>query len=141
MAGETLNGVQDAVVSGMKAATASFAGRVGGRPVTIMIAAIQWAPDMIFRFQIATPQGASAKMTADLQQMIGSLRRMTDAEKRSERPWHIQVVTAQPGDSAASLAARMPFEKMNEVRFRVLNGLAPGEQVSAGRKYKIVTAD
>lgn len=141
MAGEKLDGVQDTIVTGMKAATASFAGRVGGRPVTILIAAIQWAPDMMFRFQIAVPQGSSAKLVADVQQMIRSLRRMTDAEKRTVRPWRIQVVTAQAGDSATSLAARMPFDKMNEERFRVLNGLKAGEQISAGRKYKIVTAD
>jgi predicted Zn-dependent protease len=142
MAGEKLDGVKETMVNGMKAATASFPGHVGGRPVTIMIAAIQWAPDVIFRFQIAMPQSASsAKQTADLQQMIGSLRRMTDAEKQSMRPWRIRVIAAQPDDTVASLAARMPFDKMNEPRFRALNGLKAGEQIAPGMKYKLVSAE
>jgi predicted Zn-dependent protease len=141
MAGEKLDGVQDTVVSGMKAATASFPGHVGGRPVTIMIAAIQWAPDMIFRFQAALPQGSSTKLAVELQQMINSLRRITDSEKRSIRPWHIHVVVAQAGDTVASLSSPMPFGKMNEDRFRVLNGLKGGEGVAVGQKYKLVAAD
>src|SRR5262249_40115902 len=141
MAGEKLNDEQAITVNGMKAATASFQGHVGGRPVTIMIAAIQWAPDVIFRFQVAIPQGASAKLTGDLQQMISSLRHISDAEKRTVRPWHIRIVMAQAGDSIDSLAARMPFDNMNEEHFRVLNGLKAGEQVSPGRKYKLVTAE
>lgn len=141
MADEKLENVREITVSGMKAATASFPGHIGGRPVTIVIAAIQWAPDMIFRFQVAVQQGASAKLNEDLQRMIGSLRKMTDAEKRAVKPWHIHVVTAQADDTAASLPASMPFGKMNEERFRILNGLKAGEQAVPGLKYKLVAAE
>jgi len=47
-------------------------------------------------------------------------------------------VTVRPGDSVASLAARMPFDRAKEARFRVLNDLAPGETVRPGDRVKLV---
>jgi predicted Zn-dependent protease len=47
-------------------------------------------------------------------------------------------VTAQPGDSVASLAARMNVGEYQEDRFRVLNGLGPRATVQPGQRFKIV---
>jgi predicted Zn-dependent protease len=141
MKGEKLADVRDIMINGLAAATASFPGRVGGRPVTIRIAVVQWSSDTIFRFQIAIPKDAPPKLADGLTRMINSLRRMTGEEKRNIHPWHVHVVTAAAGDTTASLAEHMPFEKLREERFRVLNGLMPGEKLSPGQAYKTVSGN
>lgn len=138
MKGEKLEDAQDITVGGLPAATASFPGRVDGRPVTIRIAAVQWASDTIFRFQIAVPKNASPKLADSLTRMINSLRRMTDEEKRTAHPWQVHVVAAAASDTPDSLAAHTPFDKLREERFRVLNGLKPEENISPGQAYKVV---
>lgn len=126
-------------INGRRAATASFAGTVSGQPMTIRLVAVAWGPDRFFRFQMAYPRGADAGMVEDLKRATYSLRPMTAAEKRDIQPWKLRIVTAKAGDTASSLAARMPFETAREDRFRVLNGMKPGEQVQAGKKYKIIS--
>ena len=141
MKGEKLEDAQDITVGGLPAATASFPGRVGGRPVTIRIAAVQWASGVIFRFQIALPKDAPPKLSDGLTRMINSLRPMTGEEKRTAHPWHVHVVAAAAGDTPASLAAQTPFDKLREERFRVLNGLKPGDKLSPGQAYKTVSGN
>jgi predicted Zn-dependent protease len=51
----------------------------------------------------------------------------------------IRVVTAKPGDTAATLGARMAYPDYRVERFRALNGLAAGEATRAGTLFKIVT--
>lgn len=126
-------------INGRRAATASFAGTVSGQPMTIRLVAVAWGPDRFFRFQMAYPRGAGGALVEDLKHATYSLRPMTAAEKRDIRPWTLRVVTAGAGDTVSTLAARMPFESARDERFRVLNGMKPGEQVQAGRKYKIVS--
>ncbi len=141
MKGEKLEDVQDITIGGLPATEASFPGRVGGRPVTIRIAAVQWDSNTVFRFQIAAPKDASPKLSDGLTRMIDSLRRMTGEEKQSVHPWHVRVVTAAAGDTPSGLAAQMPFAKLREEKFRVLNGLKPGEKLSPGQTYKTVSGN
>jgi predicted Zn-dependent protease len=67
-----------------------------------------------------------------------SFRKLTDAEAAALKPQRIRIVTVQPGDTVASLAARMPFEDYKVERFRTLNGLAEGAALTPGQKVKLV---
>jgi predicted Zn-dependent protease len=69
--------------------------------------------------------------------MFQSMRRITDSEVNSVVPRRLQVVTVQRGDTVASLARRMAYTSAQEERFRVLNALASGEQVTPGQKVKL----
>lgn len=138
MKGKPLPDAERITINGKDAATASFSGTVGGQPVTIRIVAVAWKPGTVFRFQIALPEGASPALVEDIKRATYSLRPLTEAEKRDVKPYRLRVVTAGPGDSAASLAARMSGGALREERFRVLNGMGPGEAVVAGRLYKAV---
>lgn len=134
---EAVQGVERISVNGLPAATASFSGKVNGNPMTIRVLAISWNGRMV-RFQYAIPSGASAAMIEDLKRSSYSFRTMTAAEKQSVKPYRLQVVTAGPGDSVATLARKQPFDQLSEQRFRALNGLSAGAGITAGQKYKLV---
>jgi predicted Zn-dependent protease len=68
---------------------------------------------------------------------VASFRRMTSAEIRQAKPLRLKVVTVGPNDTIERLAARMPVDRAAE-RFRVLNGLETGRNISAGDKVKII---
>lgn len=79
-----------------------------------------------------------AAIAKALKQTLASFRRLTPAEVARLRPLRIDVVTAQPGDTAARLAARMRGTEQRLALFRLLNGLALSDKIEPGRKYKIV---
>ena len=58
---------------------------------------------------------------------------MTLAESEAAKPLHLRVVTVAPGDTVERLASRMANVDRPVERFRVLNGLAPGDRVNARR--------
>lgn len=126
-------------IAGRTGAMAAFNGTVGNQPAIIHVIALPWAGQTMFRFQIATPQGGDAGMAEALKRAAHSLRPLTAQEKQDIRPWVIRVVKAGAGDSVASLAQRMPVDTMKEEHFRVLNGLNPGENVQAGKLYKLIS--
>jgi len=137
--GQQLPDAEAIAINGMNAATASFTGAVNNRPAAIRIVAVEWKPGTIFRFQMAMPQNASSALVEELKRTTYSLRPLSASEAQTVRPYRIRIVTAGAGDTAASLARRMPFSDYPEDRFRTLNAMGPGEQVVTGQKYKIVT--
>lgn len=133
-----LSDAERITINGMEAATASFPGNLNGRAVTIRLVAVRWAPDRFFRFQMAIPDGAGVALAEDLRRTTYSLRALSATEKKDIQPYRIRIVTAKTGDTPGSLARRMPFDTLQEARFRVLNGLSPTDKLIVGRRYKIV---
>jgi predicted Zn-dependent protease len=135
-----LQGLEAITVNGMPAATASFQGNVSGKTVTIRVVAIKWGKRFV-RFQVAIPQNASNALITDLKSATYSFRNMSAKEKRTIKPHILRLYTARSGDTVAKIARRMPFDTLQEQRFRILNGLTTGQGLTAGQKYKIVSAD
>lgn len=140
MKGEALANVESIDINGKPAATASFAGTVNNQPVTIRLVAVQWSQSSIFRFQIAIPRGAESRVTEGLKRMTYSLRTMTESERQSIKPNRVRIVTAKAGDTAATLSSSQPYTRLNEERFRAINGLPAGQNVTAGQSYKVIAA-
>ncbi|MGQ0527722.1 MAG: M48 family metalloprotease [Alphaproteobacteria bacterium] len=140
MKGEVQAGVENITVNGMKGATTSFAGTVNGKPADIRLVAIERGDGSFARFQVATPKGVSGAEMNDIKAATYSFRRLTAQERASLKPGVVRVVTASSGDLVASLAARQSLESRREEWFRILNGLAPGQEVVPGQQYKIITA-
>jgi predicted Zn-dependent protease len=69
---------------------------------------------------------------------IGTFRRMSLAEIEDARPLRLQIITVGPNDTAEKLATRMAVADRPLERFRVLNGLEPGERLKSGSEVKIV---
>lgn len=122
-------------VGGMAAATAV----TRARKFNMRLVAVEFAPDRVYRFLIGTPPQMGDRLDAALREMVMSFRRISESEAQSATPLRVRAITVRPGDTVESLAARMTFADYREERFRVLNSLAPGERLQAGRTVKIVT--
>ena len=92
-----------------------------------------------FRMIMAVQAGAqAAEAQASFVAWLESLHPLGPDAVRMLRPLRIQVVTAQAGDTAQALASRMTGVDRPGERFLILNGLAAGDALDAGRGYKVV---
>lgn len=130
--------VENISVNGMPAAAASFSGTVNGTPMTIQVVAIEWQAGRFARFQVAIPSGTSAGVLDALKSSTYSFQSMSASEKSNIKPYRLETVSAKSGDTIASMARQLPFDKLNDERFRVLNGLLPNQALVTGQRYKIV---
>jgi predicted Zn-dependent protease len=94
--------------------------------------------DRIYRFLTAAPRGSSELETTASVVRAG-FRRMSAVEIRQLQPLRIRIATAAPGDTVASLAARMKGVERKLELFRLLNAIPPGSVVTPGQKVKIVS--
>ncbi len=134
---QKLDDIEAITVNGMPAATGSFVGSVQGRTSTIRLIAIRYG-DRFARFQMAIPRTAPESLVTGLRSTTYSFRSLSQAERASIKPREVKIFTARAGDTVASRAAQASFDNYKEERFRVLNGLAPNEELKAGVMYKTV---
>jgi predicted Zn-dependent protease len=96
--------------------------RLGGRVYRLIFAAHSLTPAVDARFRAS----------------IRSYHRLTPEEAAEARELHLQILTAQSGDTAETMARRMPFEDRSLDQFLVLNGFEHAEPLTPGQQYKIV---
>jgi predicted Zn-dependent protease len=125
-------------VNGMDAATGSGQLELKSGMRDVRLVAIRFDADTIFRFIFLTKAEQTGALARELQETTYSFRRLTPAEAARLHPQEIRVVAVRAGDSVAKLAAKMPFPDLREQRFRVLNGLNPGDRLTPGEHVKIV---
>lgn len=122
-----INGVEAAILPALAQ------GRSGWIDVTVAVYAVGRER---FHFATLSPAGQASAFDP----LIGSFHRLTAAERAEARPRRIRVVTVRPGDTAASLAARMAVEDHALQQFQAINGLTSGETLKPGERVKIVVA-
>jgi predicted Zn-dependent protease len=130
--GVTAESIQPLTVNGLPAATATAA----GTDWTFHLAAVR-IDGSIYRLVLASRNNDAASAGA-FRSALMSLRRLSAGEIRAIRPLHIAIVTASSGDTPERLGARMALSAGKLERFRVLNGLDPGNALRPGERYKIV---
>lgn len=126
--------LQRTTVNGLPAAYGTARVNNGNSQVDLVVFAYEFARDRAYHFVAIAPVGRAATFNA----MFQSMRRVTQAEASNVVPKKVQVVTVARGDTVASLAQRMAYPSAQEERFRVLNALTAGAQVTPGQKVKIV---
>ena len=136
-----LTHVERIAVNGMDGATGAARVRTRGGVADVRLVAIQADPAQVYRFIFITPPQLTGQLAAELQQTIGSFRRLSEAEAAAVKPLRIRVVTVKPGGTAQSLAARMPFAEHQLEHFLVLNQIGPSALLKPGQKVKTVTRD
>lgn len=94
--------------------------------------------DKVYRFLIAAPRGSSALAPAT-QTATQSFRALSETERTAIKPLRIRVVTVKPGDTMASLAARMQGATRKLDLFRLLNAMSAGASVSVGDRVKLIS--
>lgn len=123
--------VQEITINGLKAATAS----AKGDPWAFRLYAVRFGSE-VYRLIFAA-KAIGPDLDKMFRDSVASFRRMTAAEIKQARPLRLKIVTVGPNDTIASLSGRMPVDRAAE-RFRVLNGLDAGRNISPGDKVKII---
>ena len=106
-----------------------------GKEWTFRLSAIRIG-NTTYRLIMAT-KGNRGDLEGIFQQTLNSVRQVQPEEARRIRPLKLHVVTAQRGDTAQALAARMPVDRALE-RFLLLNGLDRNGPLAPGERYKVV---
>jgi predicted Zn-dependent protease len=124
--------VDDITINGFPGATAA----AKGDQWDFRLYAVRFGSD-VYRFIFAAKH-RTPETDREFRDSIGTFRRMTLAEIEQARPLHLTVLTVGPGDSVEKLAGRMAVADRAVERFRVLNGLDPGQKVKPGSEVKVV---
>jgi predicted Zn-dependent protease len=124
--------VEDVTVNGFPGATAA----AKGDQWDFRLYAIRFGSD-VYRFIFAAKHKSSDTDRA-FRESVGTFRRMSLAEIEAAKPLRLKVVTVAPGDTVERLASKMAVSDRAVERFRVLNGLEPGDRLKPGSSAKIV---
>jgi predicted Zn-dependent protease len=122
----------------MEAATASASATTKqGAQVDVRFVAIRAGADAFYRFLFVSPPEATAQLEPAFRATALSFHRLTEKEAALAQPLRIRVHQVRAGETAESLAQRMPFEHRLE-RFLVLNALPQGAPLQPGTMVKLV---
>jgi predicted Zn-dependent protease len=123
-------------------------GRLSGYPAAFAAGAQQGKPVIVAAVAFKDTQYLVAGMARDvsvynrerttLRSAVNSFRAITPAEAREARPYRLQLTTAQPGTTMATLARQSPLGAAAESQLRLMNALYPGGEPHAGQRLKIV---
>ncbi|MGV8855742.1 MAG: M48 family metalloprotease [Devosia sp.] len=92
----------------------------------------------VYRFIFAA-KADSPRFAQGAAATLESFRRTTASDLADIRKVAIHVVKAKPGDSADSLARQMSSLSRGTDLFYIINDLYPGDPITVGEEYKIVT--
>ena len=123
--------IEELTINGFQSATAT----AKGDQWSFRLYAVRFGSE-VYRFIFAS-KSMSKDVDRSFRESVGSFRRMTVAESQAARPLRIKVVTVAPGDTVERLAKSMAIADRPLERFRILNGLAPGQRVNPGDQVKI----
>jgi predicted Zn-dependent protease len=124
--------VEEIAINGFPGATAT----AKGDQWDFRLYAIRFGSD-VYRFIFAAKH-RTPETDRTFRESINTFRRMTIAETERAKPLRLRIVTVAPGETAEKLASKMAVADRALERFRVLNGLDPGDKLKPGSEVKIV---
>ncbi len=134
-----LSGVQGITVNGMQGATGVTRIRRSYGPADLRLVAIRQSVQRIYRFMFITPVNQTGRLDPELRRTTFSMKPITRREAGSVKPLRIRIRAVGAGDTVETFADQMAYSDLREERFRVLNGLEPGQPLRAGQLVKVVT--
>ncbi len=137
-AGMAIGEVEPITVNDMPGITGRGVHKVKEKTYDVRLVVVRDRLQRLYRFVFLTPPALTGRLSAEMRRTTYSFRRMSPAEAAAVRPLRLRVVRVRPGDTAYSLAARMPMEAANLEWFAVLNGIRPGRPLAAGTLVKII---
>jgi predicted Zn-dependent protease len=130
-----LTGLRRERINGLDAASAVLPMQLDNQVYEVLLVVYR-VDGTLYRITGITPRG-SGLMPA-LTDAAQSFRRLSGSEAGRLREKRIDIVTTRSGDTAERLARNMNFDDYQLERFRVLNGLQPGEPLRARERVKLV---
>lgn len=120
-------------VNGLEAATARASADRWDFDVTVVR-----IDNRIYRFLTAVPKGSRA-LEPTANQLRMSFRKMTPAEAQSLKPLRIRVAVVRPGETIATLSARMMGTDRKLDLFRLINAMQVTSTIKPGDRVKIIS--
>lgn len=120
-------------VNGLEAATARASADRWDFDVTVVR-----IDNRIYRFLTAVPKGSRA-LEPTANQLRTSFRKMTPAEAQSLKPLRIRVAVVKPGETIATLSARMMGTDRKLDLFRLINAMQVTSTIKPGDRVKIIS--
>ena len=130
-----LSDVQQTTVHGQPAAYGFAPVQINGQPAAAMLGAVGKGQS-VYRFIFASQQDLTRADRRDFEDSLASFTSIS--AKAGPKPLRIQVVKVRPGDTRASLAARMDVAELKDDLFAMLNGFDRGRQLEPGQDVKLV---
>jgi len=137
----SLSQIESITINGMPAATAAARLQTKGGTLDARLVAIRFDERTMFRFLFLSQQAQTGSLNEPYRRTTYSFTKLSDRDAQAAQPPRIRTVRVAAGDTAESLARRMPFEEFGPQRFRVINGLTAGQQPRVGDRVKIITAE
>lgn len=133
-----LSGVEALKVNGMAAATGASQVNTNQGQMDVRLVAVHFREDTVARFLFVTPPDMTGRLRTEFERTTYSYRRLSPEEAGRMQPYRVDVARVQPGQTAETFAARMPFPDFRMKRFRILNGLGPDEKLQPGWYVKYI---
>jgi Putative Zn-dependent protease len=133
LAGVDPASIRPLTLNGLEAATATAHADQWKFRVTVLRVG-----DQVYRLLTGAP-ASNSRLDQVANSIASSFRVLSKQEIASLQPLRVRIITVQPGETVATLANKMTGVSRKVELFRVLNGLGPGGNVSAGDKVKIIT--
>jgi predicted Zn-dependent protease len=133
-----LRDVEPITINGLEGATGWTRVQTRNGMMDVRLVAIRAEPTRVYRLVFVTPPRLTESLRAELQRTTYSFRMLSPSEAARVKPLRIALVTAKPGDTTESLAARTPFASHRLEWLETLNDLARGQPLVPGQKYKTV---
>lgn len=136
--GVALSEVERLTVNGMEAATGHIQRRGRSGAIDLRLVAFRYDTANIYHFIFVIPAQLAGALSRDLRETTYSFRRLSAAEAARLRPQRLRIHGVRSGETAARIAAQMPFEDHHLRRFLVLNGLDRDQSFPTGYRVKTV---
>ena len=130
----TVDNVRPLEIAGYRGA----AGTVTMDPFVIRVGAVHDRGNRIYQLMYMTTRRAFGDQDSGFLDSLKSFRPLDAAEAKAKPAPRLHIVTVAKGDTVKSLAERMAVPEKKLEWFRVLNGMAAGDEVKAGDKVKVV---
>jgi len=130
-----LSGLRSERINRLESASAVMPVRLNNRTYDALLVAYR-LNGKLYRITGLAPQGSG--LLREMTEAARSFRRLSATEAGRLREKRIDIVPVRSGDTPERLARRMKFDDYRIERFRLLNGLRPGQPLLAGQKVKLV---
>lgn len=92
----------------------------------------------VYRFMMGVSNGNIASWEQDFLGIARSLRKLSDAEIRELKPYHIEYVKISPSHTVQNFVSRMAIRRNPEQLLRAINGLSANDTIPQSGYMKII---
>lgn len=137
--GLRLSGVERIRINGMKAVTAAATINTRNGKRNLQLVAIEGEDNQVFRLLFLSTPKITRSLNVAFRNTTYSFRRLSKAEIAAAKPYRIHLHRVEAGDSAKTLASRLPMVKYRVKWFEAINGIGPNEALQVGQTIKLIS--